>query len=313
LEQKGNDLFYNGRALPLPADIKVADIAAVSIGALTRRWLIGLTLKDGQNYRGRIFYFNGQKFIELITPEPIKSAYFGLFGFGGEEDDFLLIYGAYRGIAYRVRGDKLTDISKFFGIRLLGNGFKAEIIKAVYRNNVNWYIYSSTLDRPRLIKLWQNQTTEIVGETIPTDFLTGTEKSAAFKLLKAKADEIIILSNIKNNNREADWRIFTDRGFKNSQFAYLTTIPIMVGGQSQIIIKKIISSDLRLDSGSKSLVKFLFSEDGQKWRDVPLGEDLDFVTPRIGRYFLKVIFSALSDKFYSPFVGSILFDYDYQK
>jgi len=310
LKQTGNELSYNGQALALPAGIKAADIAAVSLGSLTKRWLIGFTLHDGDKYRGEVFYFDGATFTPLLTPAPILSSYFGLFGFGGEEDDFLVIYGAYEGIAYHVQGEAVTDISKFFSIRVMQeNGFKAEVIRTAAGSNINWYVFSATLNRPEFIKLWQNRTPEIVGETIFTNFFTAGDESAFFKLTAAKADRIILAAKIKNNNAYSEY-VFTDRGFKNNRPGVLVFNPIAHdGATSSGAIKKIAASRLDLDAGSAPLAKFLFSADGQKWQVIPAGQNVDFLTPAVKQFFLQVTWPAFADKFYSPFLEAVLFDY----
>jgi hypothetical protein len=313
LEQKENELFFNGRLLPLPADIKKSEIAAVSIGVLNKNWLVGFTLKDGQNYEGKIFYFDGQKFKLLATPAPIRSSYFGLFGFGGDESDFLVIYGAYEGIAYHIQPEKIIDISKFFNIRVMNNGFKPEIIRTAYENNVNWYVFSSTLFRPRFIKLWQNRTSEIVGGTVFTNLFAPADESVLFKLVAVKTDEIIFLTRVRNNNSDS-WETFTDRGFKNNSSGSLIFNSVSHNKKnSSIIIKRIAASRLDLDAGSRAAVKFLFSANGNNWQEIPAGQNLNFITPALESFLLQVVFPASLDKFYSPFLEAVLFDYYCQK
>jgi|GEM_PF-1294618 len=309
LTQKGNDLFFNGRALTSPIELKNLDIAAVSIGSLEKRWLVGYTIKAGDVYEGRVFYFDGHKFSPLPLSRAITSAYFGLFGFGGEETDFLVIYGAYEGAAYRVRGSEITDLSKFFGIRVMDKGFKAEVIKAVSGGNVNWYIYSSTLERPQLMKLWQNGGREIVGNKVFSDLLV-KYRSAAFKLQSVSATEFVLAAELADGQGNKARQTFVDRGFKNTAAGELVTIPVVNGeGKADIIIKSLVDSRLDIDEASRGTVKILFSVDGENWQDLPLGENIAFVTPRLRSYFLKLIFPPESNKFYSPFVGDISFVY----
>jgi len=317
LKQQDNSLYYNGQHLNLPAAINSQDVIAVTIGAISNRWLIGLTLKDGTKYQGQVFYFDGQNFSPLLsagtTPGPISSVYSGLFGFGGEANDFLVIYGGYEGKAYRVRGSNLTDISQFFPIRVMDGGFKAEAIKTVNRNEVNWYVFSLTSGRPWLMKLWQNGTSDIVGEAVFKDFISASTQSAAFKLLAISANQISLLAKITNDNADS-WQVFTDRGFKNEAPGTLVFTPIANNGvASPMSIKKIAISDLGLDQTSASLAQFSFSADGSNWQNIPSGKNIDFTSPVIRYFFLKVAFPAFQDKFYSPFLTSVSFDYYCQK
>lgn len=314
LTQKNLALYYNGRALSLPADIKRADIAAISIGALSRRWLVGFTLKNGQAYSGSVYYFDGRNFSRLITPEPISSPYFGLFGFGGEEADFILLYGGAEGIAYQVKGNNLTKLNKFFNLRTMDGGFRAGIIRAAYQDNVNWYIYSKTTGRPRLIKLWQNRGSEIAGVTAFPNLFSSSEPQVAFKIESTAANKIRLLARIVDANGTVSWKEFSDYGFKNDFSGVLTTLSQSHdGNNSEIIIRKVANSQVDIDSSSRTLVKSFFSLDGKKWQDLPLGQGFDFVAPKTKTYYLKLMIPSQTDKFYSPFIDNISFDYQCEK
>jgi hypothetical protein len=342
LEQKGQKLYYNGESLVWPEELEGLKVVAVSIGALTDNFLIGFTVKDSEpagnasntssdvsnndvgtsalkvsenkdRYRGLVFYFDGQEFTLLKTPEPIISPYFGFFGFGGEEADFLVIYGAYKGIAYRFQDSQVKDISRFFDIRIMGGGFKAEAIKAGEGERTTWYVFSLTAGQPRLIKLWQNRTPEIVGEASFDTLFSADVSSAIFKLKKVDNSAIVLLANIKKKNQE-EWRFFADRGFYNSQSGVILFKPVFQGLVPETItIKKLAVARLDLDSPSATAVKFLFSPDGQNWQVIPAGKNVDFNISPLDNFFLRIVFPDFSDKFYSPFLASALFDYYYQK
>ncbi len=313
LNQTDNNLDFNGLALNVPTEIQGADIRAVSIAALDKVWLVGYTIKDTLNFRGEIFYFDGQNFTRIITPDAIISSYFGLFGFGGTENDFLIIYGAYDGIAYHVLSGNITNISKFFSMRLMADGFKAEVIRTAYQDNINWYIFSSTLGRPHLIKLWQNRGPEIVGVTAYEKLIDNGVDSVALLAVTAEVDKTTLIARSHSRNGNV-FSTFIDRGFNSADAGLLTTIPLTHDGLgSKISIKKIAKSVLDLDSASRPFVGLLFSVDGANWQDVPLGENLDFFAPDTTTYFLKIIFLPFQDKFYSPFLDSVSFDYYAEK
>lgn len=312
LNQEGNDLNFNGLALNIPQEVQGLDIRAVSIAALDKIWLVGYTIKENNVYRGEVFYFNGQAFTKITTPETIVSPYFGLFGFGGNENDFLIIYGGYDGIAYHVEGVNMTNISKFFSMRMMAGGFKAEVIRTAYQDNINWYIYSSTLNRPHFLKLWQNRGTEIVGVTAFDRLLGSGAESVALVSTSAEVDKVTLEARVKVRSGYV-WATFIDRGFNNTSGGILTTIPLAKDGlNSRIVIKTIENSYLDLDNSSRPFINFLFSIDGQSWQTVPLGRNLDFVSPETNFYFLKILFPSCQDKFYSPFLDSISFDFGVQ-
>ncbi|MFA6995593.1 MAG: hypothetical protein WC249_04315 [Patescibacteria group bacterium] len=309
LVQKNLDIFYNNHLLAWPTELSGSAVVAVSIGALTKNWLAGFTIKEGDSYTGRVFYFDGEKFIPLTLPAKISSPVFGLFGFGGEEADFFVIYGANNAAAYRVRGENVSNISRWFSARLMVNGFKPEIIRIDRGSDIVWYIYSSTLHRPQLIKLWQNNTADIVGEAVFDKLFNDSMAAVGFKLVNIQNDGIILLARLRAGDTDI-WRTFIDRGFKNTQAETLVTNSITHdGAASSIVIDNIARAYFGLDQGSIQLVKFLFSGEGEAWRTIAVGADPYFSTGKIKNYRLKVVFSAVADRFYSPFLDSVLFDY----
>lgn len=315
LEQKGRKLSYRGKSLALPKGIKESEVAALSIGSLEKRWLIGVTLKKGVVYEGRVFYFDGAKFTPLLFPgnkEKITSSYIGLFGFGGEESDFLAVYGAYRGIAYRFQADKTTDLSQFFDFRIMAKGFRPEIIKASNGQATNWYIFSSSLGHPQLIKLWQNQSGEITGEAAYQDIFSEPGETVLFYPISASENDFKLLAKVKRGSGES-WRVFTDRGFKNTNPGELVFNPIPVN--SEIIIRKIANSELGSLSAPCPEGRFYFSADNVSWQELPRGENLnkDFKVAAKDNFYLRVDFPAQADRFYSPFLAEVLFDFYYQK
>jgi len=312
LKQKGLDLFYNAKILLWPKEINGYNVTAISIATLTKNWLVGFTIRDGDGYSGQVFYFNGKNFIPLVLPAKISSASFGLFGFGGEESDFIVVYGSPQAVAYRFRGGSADNISRWFYPRLMGQGFKPEFVRVDHEGDIVWYVYSSTLGKTELIKLWQNGTPEIVGEAVFNDLLDGFNSSMdyySFKVVANSKDSVVLLVGREDGGVNA-WHTFTDRGFKNTKAATIITNPITKDGlATPIIINKIASAKLLLDQGSLATTKFLFSEDAIIWRDVPSKINASFVTNKIKDFRLQVAFPSFSNHFYSPFLSEILFDY----
>ncbi len=312
LVQKRKTLYYNQQVLNLPEIIKSADISAISISALQKRWLVGFTLRQGQNYQGVVFFFDGHKFTKINTPTPVLSSYFGLWGFGGEENDFLMIYGAYQGIAYRVQEKKLTNISRFFAIRAMNGGFQAQVIRVASQPQPTWYVYSLTLNRPQFFKLWQNDSPQILGEIFFPKIFNGGQQTLAFKLLSADSQNIRLLSQMTNSNSQLD-RIFIDQGFNNIHQGILLTTPI--SNQMlhyRIKIQKIYQVQLKLDAVSKNQVQWLFSSNTQDWQSL-IGRQYTTFNKLATPYYLKVIFPAETNRFYSPYLDSMLFSYYWRR
>ena len=314
LIQTGNDLYYKGQKLVLPAALQSGNLKALSIDTLNTRWVVGATLQTAGGYLGLAYYFNGRQFTQINTPAPVQSAYFGLWGFGGSDHDFLMIYGAYKGLGYHVNNNTFTDISSFFSYRAMNNsGYRPEIIRAAVGSDVNWYIYSATLNRPWFFKLWQNGTPHIVGEAFFNEIFSGSLKSAAFQLLSADSSRITLLAKTVDANGHLLNKLFIDQGFNNSAPGILVSKPLDNSLLNyQITIYKIYDVNLDLDAGSKADTKFLFSNDGQNWQSLIGKARTDLVFPATPLY-LKVVFPAETNRFYSPYLNSMLFSYYWQK
>jgi hypothetical protein len=318
LEQIAGKLFYQGKEIAIPKELTTQEISAITLGALDKRWLVGFTFKNGEKYQGAVYYFNGKKFSLLLAGDKLTSPYLGYFGFGGEEDDFLIIYGAYRGIAYRVQAEKIIDVSKFFDYRIMAEGFRPEVIRVETGSRINWYVYSLTPNKPRLIKLWEDTNNEISGEAVYQDLFSGEEEKVTFSFLRADINEISLVARIKKPGEwgEEYWQIFRDRGFKNQTLGELVFNPVLIGSsESKIIIKKLANSSLGSQDNTCSEATLLFSVDNKNWQVIPQGYYLnkDFGALRLDKYFLKVNLPAQKDKFYSPFLNEVLFDFYYQK
>jgi len=320
LIQDGFKLSYNKHLLTLPNEIKTANLKAVSIAMLGSKWLVGFTSQEGEKYRGEVFSYDGKKFTLLKLPSPIISDYFGVFGFGGEDEDFLVIYGAYQGTAYRFRDKKVIDISKFFDIRVMKGGFKAEVIKTKNSSGVNWYIFSLTNNRARILKLWQNGTEDIAGEIVfdlPMSTSENTQgqsiedESISFKLKESK-DTGIFFSSAFRKGEVVSGYDFIDRGFKNQTGGILTFLPIYFSDEKPLIsLKEIKLSQIKVDTYSADKIKLSFSADNINWREMPLGQNFTFKTyPHFFDSFrLRVVFPSFDNKFYSPFLEEIMFKY----
>ncbi len=315
LEQKGNGLVYQGKTLSLPPEIKNQEIANISISALSKRWLVGITLKNRDNYNGLVYYFDGKNFTPLLIDgktNVISSPYLGTFGFGGEESDFLIIYGAYKGIAYRVQNDQVEDISDFFDYRIMDRGFHPEIIKVKSDRYINWYVFSLTPGRAKLIKLWENESNKISGELVFKEIVFFGDEEVSFRLLNNNASEVNLLARVKSAGAYS-WRVLSDRGFKNNFIGELIFNPVSYN--LEITIKKLANISIGLEKQPCPEGKLSFSQDNKNWQPLPRGINLNqnFSAAPLNKFFLRVDFPAQENKFFSPFLSGVLFDIYYQK
>lgn len=313
LESRDKELFYNGQVLVKPSAGVNGELMAISLGTLSSKWLVGFTYKQGASYVGQVYHFDGQAFTLVAALPVIESTYFGPLGFGGSDGDFLVIYGGSKGIAYHIKNNQAIDISRFFDYRVMFHGFKAEVMKVGTGNETNWYIFSSTRGNSRFIKLWQNKTAEIAGGAVYGSLFASSVDSVVFKFLDKTTIQRDFLAKVKENNQDT-YYLFSDLGFKNQESRAFYSLPITHdGNNSQVTIKKIVASTLELDESSRATVKLYFSIDGQNWQDLALiNHDQTSLGP-LRQYFLRVAFPPLADRFSSPYLASILFDYYCQK
>lgn len=320
LEQRSGKLFFAGKELTLPSEISRRELLAVTLGALENRFLVGFTIKnetgdEERKYEGLVYSFDGKRFSKIVREGEIVSRYFGLLGFGGEEDDFLVIYGAYLGKAFRFQGNRVTDISSFFDYRFMTKGFRPEVV-TVKKNRVHqWYIFSLSSNKPRFIKLWPDKNDNIAGEIDYPEVFNGGDQEAAIKLLSVSDEKVRLLIFSRGNGVE-NWRVFSDLGFTNQTEGELVFKPIINDfTEPEIVVEKLANSSL----GNKWLpcreAILSFSPDSANWQPVPQGYYLnkDFNSLHISKYFLRVNFPAQKDKFYSPFLSEVLFDFYYRK
>lgn len=309
LTQTGNTLYFNGQKLSLPFDLSGRSLQAVSIGVLDNDWLVGFTLKGETNYEGLIYRFDGRSFSRLLTPEPIMSRYAGVFGFGGTADNFLAVYGAYQGIAYHFQADLVTDVSRFFDIRMMKGGFKPEILAVDFKRDRIWYVYSSSSYKLALIKLWQNGGSDIAGEVSFNSIFQKYDQSAVFKVQPTLDDSVELLVKVRRGSEDY-WSYFRDYGFHGESGGLLVSSPLAHDGYaSSITIKTIEEARLELDDTSADKVDLFFSADGLSWQKLKKEKRFDIQVPATKYFFLKAVVSASADKFYSPFISEISFNY----
>jgi len=307
----------------LPEEINTSNLINLSIGALETKWLVGAVEKRGEGYMGRVYYFNGAEFSEVFEDKTsFSSPYEGVFGFGGSDDDFLAIYGAYEGIVYHVRvGVPSRDISQFFGIRLMSGGFQPAVLRLDALNkkliqsiiskltfgktgssDIVWYVYSMTDKNPKLIKLFQNNTNEIVGVVnfINTPFISG-----ARSVHLAFDDDLKPIVKVKTLLGEKNFWKFTDQGFdKTRSFEMISK---NINSYSAEVRRATI---VKIDgSGLGANINFFLSNDGNEWYEADFGEQIIFPNKN-GRLLLwRATFDPKGSSEISPFFNSLRLNY----
>lgn len=205
---------------PTPSELIGKDITSASIYRLDKKTIATFVFKDDGEERAFIYFLENNKYSSIINneSEEIIRTKYGREGgnvvIGGADDDFIILYSGYEGIAYHYIKGVLYDISKFFKINNMSGGFPAHIFRQEVGSEINWYILSLDGGINKLIKLWQNETEHIKG-SIDLSFALSkslaNEKIAAYSLLKDRGMEFMLI------NKEKKSLVFSDKGFDNSK------------------------------------------------------------------------------------------------
>ncbi len=219
----GLKLFFNDRELQLPPALRDEELSSITLFALRNSWLIGLVSGPEAEERGWVYRFDGLSFSPLVTDEtslqitPRFQRGGGRIAFGGDDDDFLVLYAGYDGRAFRFRGSNQEDISKFFGLRVTDGGFWPQIFKIGQNKDSIFYICSLTENKPKVIKIWSKDDLNsggaldfsslfFRGKLDPDSILCGLSDAASKRLAIA----------VKSQGSYSLW-LARDLGFDNSR------------------------------------------------------------------------------------------------
>ncbi len=288
------------REIELPAELRREKLISLSIGALENKWVLGGVFEKDNGYGARVFYFNGTNFAKIDVS--ISSPYKGWLGFGGSDNDWLLIYSGYEGLGYRARTSSegktnITDISRFLGIRLMDGGFEPAIIRA----DVYWYIFSLTNGFPKLIKLFENNSGEIQGVVDLLQFLALPADAGTISFTPDKSDFRRLSGKIKYRDvREEFWSL-SDLGFDKSKA--LKIVSTDLDNYSLAVTKaKISSLDLSLGGNQAD---FFLSNNGREWYKTSFDKEVVFPDSNGRELYWKAEFYPSSDPETSVFLDRI--------
>ena len=332
LKVVNNTLYYNGQIIKLPAEVRAENILNINVDLIGSRLLVGIVTGKTYDERGWVYFFDGAKksFTPLITAasaekiEPKFERPGGTIAFGGTEDNFLIVYGGYDGHAFYYYKGVLSDVSKFFDLRVSAGGFVPEIVSRDNSRGTIFYICSRTEGKPKLIKFWPKQAGELMGSLdftplIFTDSLGATsascdlnEKGILINVKKA----VMTADNLNNVSSEA-WQ-FIDNGFDNSHNREVTSIDI---GQnrgrkidSAAILDLDIESDGTIQNGApNSQAELYFSNqagegpnnDGSNWQKITPFEWVGFKAPTTSLFWRATFKAEPGDSDYSPWFDQI--------
>lgn len=206
---------------PLPAELEGKEILAAKIDNLTEKKIVSFVVRSGSEEQALVYFLNDNNYEPLITnttKEKIITKYGhqgGITTAGGSDDNFIILYSGYEGIAYHYLAGKLYDISKFFSIRVMNEGFIPYIIKQGEGGETIWYVLSREEGKNRLVKLWQNGSSYIKGAvdlSLPLSERLAGRSVAAFAL-----SDLGTMDFFTTLEGREEVLTFTDKGFDNNR------------------------------------------------------------------------------------------------
>ncbi|MHB8903764.1 MAG: hypothetical protein ACYC40_01510 [Patescibacteria group bacterium] len=329
-----NELYYRGQKLLLPEDVRTENILNINVRLIGSRFLVGIVTGKTSDERGWVYFFDGvsHNFSPLITaetPERIEPKFERLGGeisFGGTADNFLIVYGGYDGHAFYYYQGTLSDVSRFFGLRVSAGGFKSQIISRNNSRGTVFYICSQTEGKPKLIKFWPKRAGELIGslDFSPLIFSNGS----GILNMDCEADEKGVLMKIKksggnvdggangatgangvNNGTLETWR-FVDNGFDNSRDREVISFDL---GQNRgrKIISALISDlaiacdGLKQNGAPNSRAELFLANRENEWKKIAPYELIKFSDPTTSLFWRATFKAEPGYSDYSPWFDNI--------
>lgn len=305
LTTKDNQLFYNQHPVILPGGAS-QPITNLAIKAWSGQWLVaGVRVLANQRYQPVIWHFDGHDFQELKLAsqnnQTLETSYLGHFGFGSNQDSLLILYSAYEGMAWQIKGAEIRDLSQLFGIRVNNGGFVPQIIASGQGGQIKWYVFDQSGQQARWLKFWQNGTDWIEGVADITASLPVGSRAAY-----ADINQSTQLKIVADNGQEQLYKI-DDRGFLALADNQATSVSLTAYDKNKPrIVGAVIDSVVGGWSGFGG--QWFFSTDGQKWQEVQIGQRLDFVSP-VDNLWWRWRVKAGSDRQMSPYLKMITINY----
>jgi hypothetical protein len=313
LEIVDKSIFLNGNEINVPSNIRDFEIKNINIYPLSSSWLVGFVFQDGALEKGRAYIFNGNSFSDLdpqdefpfVSRENFNRA---SFGFGGDDDNYLVIYGGYDFLGYQVTNKKKVDISRFFGLRVSGGGFTPIAIKQENGNETVWYVCSLTENSPRLIKLWQNETDSIKGSlSLTAKILEDREKAdSAWCRSGANLGELEVIISRGNNYYR---RLLQDNGFEQKNNYRLVTRNLFSknGELEKVIFSNLLACDDKIcgDEVAKNSLLFSVSGNGQDFFQAQLSKEIKLPDNSPGLYWKIETKGKADNNNYSPWIDGL--------
>ena len=322
LTVRDKTLYLNDEPLAWPAELLAEKILSVNVQVIrnqeSARWLVGVVSGDKSDERGWVYFFNGRDLTPLITDTTAEKIALkhkssgGKIYFGGSLDDLLILYSGYDGVAFYYHNGQLSDVSKFFGLRVMSNGFPAQIIRTANTRGSVFYICSQGGAKFKLIKLWSEEPGKLVGaidfshllyeEGSQTNgcYLDVDSLSLSNELVASSSRPISIYLSFLKNAAPSLWSL-ADKGFDNSQDRQVTSKDLGRGRGNKImaaILNKISLS-------ASDMFKLFLANKADNWQEVSEHKWYNFNSPTESLYWRAVFTAKPGDQDYSPWLENL--------
>lgn len=279
ITREGTSLVLNNETLILPFS---SSTLSTSYHTLSKRALIGQVVEKDDEYEGYLYTLDTRGNLEEVFS--FSSPYRGSIGIGGDESEWMVVYGAYEGKAWYISSDTTVDLSHLFSFRMMNGGFYPHIIKG----ERGWYVMSEDSLNPKLIKVFGSPTPYGVIDFSPLLF---TENIREIQISSVSDNMIRLYSPFTEQTFS-----FIDRGFsyekaeiisENINVSFTPTVYILL---KDMILKGALPTSVAI------------SPNGEEWADIKRGDTLSFSSPT---FFWKVVIDPQKPFFFDK----IQFDY----
>jgi len=314
LAVSGQIINFEGQELSLPPEIETALAAdkkvRLSVAAVGSEWLLGAVVYSDQDEYTLAYRFNGQDFWLFLGPgkeaemKPEYGRQGGSLSFGGQEDDFLVIYNGYSDLAYRVRGPRgqevFENLSEFFNLRMSGDA-SYQIISIAVGQQRSWFVCGPGTGAPRFVKLWENDEGKIIGSLNLGEEVSNSFRNLGVNPLEAgefscQAEEGSVRLAWQTNGQEATL-LFNDQGFDNSHDYQAFSKNLNTTG-------KPVRAVLVRDYACQGDCQLSFSNNGEDWLPVQKGRATRFADASSTALFWRLL-APSGSAYYSPYFGHI--------
>lgn len=309
---KNNNLYFDNVLLELPLQLdefkNEGRLLNFSIFALESKWLISAVVGSSRDEYGLVYYFDGQKFenlISLASQEKIKPKYNstgGSISFGGTESNFIIIYSGRDGIAYQVINsdgqEKIINISSFFGLRITGSGFKSQIVYLGEGNERTWFVCGQDNSSIKFIKLWQNNQDNIAGAlSLGKAFKNSFTEAVDYSCVSDPVNNVVNLKFYLPSSKETRTWKFLDSGFDNSCDYKINSNNLNTTGKP---VRGVVIYDLVFNG----LYNLFVSNNNQNWQGISKNNRVKFTSYGMELYW-RLESPRSENKNYSAFFDSL--------